>query len=489
MENMNIAGYPDKTHYFSPEVCYPEYPYGEETISVNNKIYDIIRQCLYMAGYDHEHYGQKKWNPLKVLIKEGDTVLIKPNWVHHKNKCQQETNNLDCLVTNPSIIRAIVDYVVIALKGSGRIIIGDAPMQGCNLQNMFRSTGYDQLFAFYKKEGIKVEVMDLRKYSTEEQNSGILSKPKTTKNSEGCIHVDLKEKSMHAENDQKKPAYKVSDYKIEETIAYHHEGCHTYEINKIALEADVIINVPKPKTHRLNGMTAAQKNFVGITYEKACLPHRIEGAKENGGDAYQRKSVWKEWMHLFDEKQTRYSVAGLYSKARITDMLMKACYVMGCITSRDKYRIGSWYGNDTIWRTAVDLNNIVLHADKKGVLTNSVQRKVFTIADLIVAGQGEGPVGPSPKPLGMIMISDNNLLFDRVMCEIMGFSYNKFPVFSSDKAYKVYGYQNLCDIEREKVTYSNTFSENTYCLKDFVGTDKWKFEPHSCWKGYIEKVV
>ena len=52
---------------------------------------------------------------------------------------------------------------------------------------------------------------------------------------------------MHASKDQYDLQYKASDYLLTDTEKYHHQGKHIYEINKIALEADVIINMPKPK--------------------------------------------------------------------------------------------------------------------------------------------------------------------------------------------------------------------------------------------------
>ena len=36
---------------------------------------------------------------------------------------------------------------------------------------------------------------------------------------------------------------------------------------------------------------------------------------------------------------------------------------------------------------------------------DDVQRTIVSIGDMIIAGQGEGPVGPDPKPLGLIMMA------------------------------------------------------------------------------------
>lgn len=67
---------------------------------------------------------------------------------------------MTCLVTHPSLVRAILDYVVIALKGEGKIILGDAPMQGTGLDEMFELAGYNHLFSFINRKGIAVDICD-----------------------------------------------------------------------------------------------------------------------------------------------------------------------------------------------------------------------------------------------------------------------------------------------------------------------------------------
>ena len=483
--NPTTVTYPSSVYDFSPSILYPEYPWSEEYVAKeDNLVYELVRECLHLSGYDDKKYGTKAWNPLGEFIKPGQTVLVKPNWVDNKNSNKEVHDNLACLVTNPSVVRAVLDYVYIALNGSGRVILADAPMQQCDIQDMFRIVGYEKLFAFFQdKINKKIEIYDLRKYSITALSRGVYTAPQMTENSPGSTIVHLDAFSLHAENDRYNPKYKVSEYKKEDTAFYHHDTSHTYEVSKAPIIADVIINIPKPKTHRLAGMTAAIKNIVGITYEKACLPHRKEGDKESGGDTYMKKSLWKDWMQYFDEKKTISSTSGKYKSTWVYDKIMKICYVLGWLTTGDKYRIGSWYGNDTIWRTAIDLNYILLHADKKGVICDEIQRKVVTIADMIVSGQGSGPVGPHPKPLGLIMMADNSLLFDRTMCEIMGFDKSKIKMFCNQLTYKRMGYDSESELENEIVNYNG----DEIKLKFFNPLKEWKFDAHPCWKGHIEK--
>src|ERR1700680_4696308 len=82
----------------------------------------LLRKLLVSASLDAPRYGTGEWNPLSDLIRPGDKVAIKPNWVYHKNR---SGHDMDCLVTHSAVIAAIVKYVIPTLPS--QIIIGDAP--------------------------------------------------------------------------------------------------------------------------------------------------------------------------------------------------------------------------------------------------------------------------------------------------------------------------------------------------------------------------
>ena len=482
--NPDSITYPDSTDCFSPSLTYPEYPFKDTIMAgKQNSIYENVRELFAVSGYDSKHYGSGEWNPLgDDIISPGNTVLIKPNWVDNKNKTNPD--DLSCLVTNPAVVRAVIDYVIIALKGTGKIIIADAPMQSCDLQDLLEKTGYNRLFDFYRNAGVNIQIFDLRKYSVGGKYKGVTGEIQYNDN-EGAITINLGSRSLHTIHDRDSVEYRVEDYSKAEMSFYHSNGKHRYSISKTILNADVIINIPKPKTHRLAGMTGAVKNFVGTTFDKASLPHRMEGDKESGkGDAYYKRSIWKRWMSVFGDKKTVKAKEGHFLHAKFYDFLMKTNYVIGAATSRDQYRIGSWYGNDTIWRTAVDLNNIVMHVDNDGIYHEKQIRKILSIGDMIIAGQGEGPVGPSPKPLGILLLSDNAMLFDFLLCHMMGFSDEKLPMFNNEETLKIFGFATKNAMKLQQV-HSN---HNSYhgCLKELHFPDEWAFEPHSCWKGHIE---
>jgi uncharacterized protein (DUF362 family) len=471
------AVYPNSNEGYSPNVEYPEYIFGKTHLSNENQVYELVREGFFSLGYDQRNYGTSTWNPLGEFIKEGQTVLIKPNWVMHYNKNKDYHNNLECLVTHPSIVRAVIDYALVALKGTGRLLVADAPMQGCDLKEMFSKSGYEELFEFYRSRGINIEVLDLRQLRVITSNK-VITDTIIVNGEDQSIKIEVNEASAHSAKSNMQ--YKVSDYLAESTNTYHHDNVHTYNINRNVLQADVIINMPKPKCHRLAGITAAQKNMVGITYDKACLPHRTIGARTSGGDEYPNRSTIKTLISKVEERKLRLTKRGKSLSAIILQFLIFALYLAGKLFSKDKIMLGSWYGNDTIWRTVADLNLIAEYADKNGILQNVPQRKILNIADMIVAGQGSGPIGPHPKYLGIVLIGEDSSFFDAICAKIMGFDIGKIP------GLKYLLENNRLNRRSIKRIVSNNLKYDNILFEDFIPAVEWRFDPHECWKGNIE---
>jgi len=82
---------------------------------------------------------------------------------------------------------------------------------------------------------------------------------------------------------------------------------------------------------------------------------------------------------------------------------------------------GSWSGNDTIWRTGLDLNRILLYGEIDGGMAATPRRRVVHIVDAIVAGQGDGPLSPLPLPLGLLFAGDNAACVDWFGAQLLGY--------------------------------------------------------------------
>ncbi len=409
--------YPSGEQYWSPSEAYPEHPYPERS-SGENGVYRLIRAGFHMLGYDEAHYGLAEWNPLGDLIRPGMTVLIKPNWVLHQN--DDPSHDMNCVVTHPSVIRAVLDYVLLALKGTGRVIIGDAPIQICDFEALHRSFGYDKLWAYYREKGVALEIKDFRGLVALETGTRM----NVQRNQSAGIVVDLGNQSFFSGwSAEKIDRLRVTNYATGLMKEHHSEQKHEYMIHPSVLEADIVLNLAKPKSHRKAGLTACAKNFVGACMRKEDLPHHTVGSKAENGDEYLKKSALHTVQSRLLDLKNDSDYAGdkrfflyhwLYKGVRAAQKLSGA-------EKRDFFE-GSWYGNDTIWRTIVDLNRVLRYADKSGVLQETQQRTVFNVCDMIVAGEGEGPLKPSPKPLGAIVMSDKIWAADRFICRLVGFS-------------------------------------------------------------------
>ncbi len=475
--------YPTSGYSYSPDTYYPEYKWSDLEISKDrNYIYEMVRESFKGLQLDIKNFNTVNWNPLGELIKEGDTVLVKPNWVMHYNKNKSiKENSLECMITHPSLVRAVVDYCLIALNGSGRIIIGDAPMQGCDLERLMEISNYNDLFKFYNRHSIDLHPVDFRQYSTIVDKNKVLIGRKY--NSSDGLEVDLGSRSrLNSNNDLVPKRYKVSDYSEKITNQFHQDGKHIYMINREILSADVVINLSKPKCHRLAGITGALKNIVGITFDKACLPHRTVGSSEQGGDEYKYNSLLKEVIAFVLEKKLAFEEN---KKLRLS-LLMR--YIYGVLyylmrgLTKDKYLVGSWYGNDTIWRTVLDLYDILLYADKNGNIQKTRQRRIFNIADMIISGERNGPVSPEPKRLGVILAGSDAVEMDKLVCKMMGFDFLKIPVIRE----AIKDPRLFRDLEEDYIIYSNIPDFNGKKVDEIKFSDGWKFKPYDTWKGYIE---
>jgi uncharacterized protein (DUF362 family) len=477
----HIAKYNDKGA-FSPHHAYPEYPfdtshlnYGSEKETTIYDSYAAVREVFVLLGMDVENYGTKLWNPLGVSIKRGDKVLLKPNLVLHKNRISLGTEQM---ITHGSLIRAALDYASIALGSSGTVTIADAPIQSCNFRKVIQLSGISRILDFYAEySDLDINVVDLRASELVPQML-VGYKAKGLRGDErGYTLVDLNEASEHSDsiNDRR---CRSLNYQKEVMLEHHNKDKHEYEMPNTVLEADIILNLPKLKTHRIAGMTCGLKNSMGACGSKAYTPHYRMGSREEGGDEYPTKSARKKWLsRLNEEINDSRGVVSLM----VLGMLGVLAHIMLILYPlSDPSLLGHWHGNDTISRTVIDVNKIIFYADKSGVLQNDVQRKMLTLVDGVVAGQAEGPLTPERADCGVIIGGCNPVAVDLVCAKMIGFDYEKIPTLTralNSKKYELFGVE-LRDLVIE--------SDSTYGIDDIHAQFCNKLEPPASWKGHIE---
>ncbi len=126
-----------------------------------------------------------------------------------------------------------------------------------------------------------------------------------------------------------------------------------FELARAVLEADVVISLPKVKTHTMMLFTLGVKNIFG------CIPGM-------------RKAQW----HLKAGRDHRY----------FASMLVEICQIV-----------------------------------KPGL----------TIADGIIAMEGDGPGSGDPRPLGLILAGANPLALDTIICQILGVAPEQLPTIQA----------------------------------------------------------
>ena len=474
--------YPSKKDFFRPDKYYPELASLNIPISSEkNHVYEAVREALFLAGFDSDRFGTSDWNPFAEYIREKDTVLIKPNLVMDKN--HNRDGGTDCLYTHPSVVAPIIDYVLLALHHTGKIIIGDAPMQECDFEQLIEKSGYKQLVEFYKnKYGCDIQLVDFRQLSSVVIDG--IHHFSIDESKEGKI-INLGKDSAHFCEGGKSPKVRITNYDPRILQQHHHQDKHEYCISPYLLEADVLINVPKPKVHRKAGMTISLKNLVGINVRKEFLPHHTMGAVSQGGDEYKDRNLIHSFRSFMLDKKNIYAFENKYVKAKLTHLVIRCLSRILELTKSDFYREGSWYGNDTISKTILDLNRIVKYADKNGVMQATNTRKMLIVADMIVAGEKEGPVAPSPKELGIIAAGTNPVCFDEAIATLVGFDYKKLP--SIKRAREDNSRYPLVDSDAHPFISSNLTALNGCYLETIPNMTNLNLIPTSGWKSHIER--
>lgn len=397
---------------------------------------------------------------LKDVIKPGDKVVIKPNVV--KAGRERKPDEWEQVVTNGSVVRAVCDEVIKALEGKGEIIIAEAPQTDTPFSEAMERCGIKSAVDYYQKNAdVKVTLLDLRKEEWLSKDGIVIKRTALPGDPEGYEVVDLKGESAFAETDDEKAPLYGADYDIEKTAEHHSGGRHEYLLSATCLNCDVLINIPKLKTHKKTGLTCAMKNLVGINGDKNWLPHYRLGDPESGGDQFEKsgfKSSSEKSLGLL-WKKTMYRMPAFVNECfRPLKAFMRLFYG----DTKDTVRSGNWYGNDTCWRMVWDLN--------KAFFTAAKARRYLTVVDGVVAGEGDGPLDPDRKECGWLALSEDPQAVDRVLSEFMGFDPEKMGFLKRP-------------LEGEAAVPEIIFVSEE-AKEQILNTPP--FEPHFGWKGHIE---
>lgn len=466
---------------YHPGERYPEYPF-DTTVGEPNYAYESVRGAMALAGLDADRLGTPEWNPLAELIAPDDMVVIKPNMVRDFH--EEVQRGTEALITHGSVIRAIVDYVYLALDRKGRVVIADSPQNDADWDGLWNAFQFDSLIEFYKQAApdFALDIYDVRKEAVVKRHGVVVKRYQRPKDPYGYSHINVGENSEFEEVPERFGKFFGAEYDLSQTNEHHQRGKHEYYVANTFLQADVIINVPKLKTHKKSGITVWLKSVIGICGDKNWLPHHTEGTPNEGGDQFAednlKRKTEQRLMAGVKEMVKRTGRFGGY----IGSVLRKAgSYVFGD-TNKNAIRSGNWYGNDTIWRTVFDLHKCWIYADKQGALRQTPQRKFICFVDGIVAGEGNGPLAPDPNPAGICVLGFDPIAVDTTCGTLLGFDIDKLPILTRAKRARGFSLETFPREDIRVVSNKDVWNGGVMEISDFL-----QFEPHFGWKGYIER--
>jgi uncharacterized protein (DUF362 family) len=377
-----------------------------------------MRSLLIDAGLDREHIDLPDWNPLREMI-AGKRVVLKPNWVHHENG---SNCGLDCLITHASVIEAILHYVTLARPKS--VVLGDAPIQGCDFDRLIVESGVAAMVERFSAHGISVPIKDFRRTIRPGAALATMAIEECRPMDEFVLY-DLGTESALEEISLPNTEFRVTMYNPDLLKRTHGPGKHQYLIARDVIDSDVMINIPKLKTHKKACITGALKNVVGINGHKEYLPHHRKGNPQIGGDCYPELSPIKTFIEDLSDATNRSR--GSVSRWLLANSV-RAGTGIGRLMNMDDNCEGSWHGNDTVWRMALDLQRVLHYGREDGTLANSPQRTVLTVTDAIIAGEREGPLAPTPINFGMMTLGLNTAAVEWVHALLMGLPPQRVPL-------------------------------------------------------------
>ncbi len=340
---------------------------------------------------------------------QGKNILIKPNWVKHSSVPEDEF----CLRTHDKFIVAALK--VLLKMSPAQIVIGDAPIQLTKWDEMLSPDFLGEITRLSKESNVAVSLIDFRrrKYSVEGNSPLTEIRPLSE-----YVIIDLGKRSiLEPVTSAGKTRFRVTNYDPDRMQEAHAPGVHKYCIAKEFFDADIVISLPKIKTHQKTGVTGALKNLVGINGDKDFLPHHRIGGTKRGGDCYPGGSNLRYWSELaLDEANRRQGKKSFWYWQKLASALWRLS-----LPGPEHQIAAGWHGNDTAWRMVLDLNMIAEFGRVDGSLDPERQRQIYSLCDGLIAGQGEGPLQPDPLPLGLISFSNDSALNDQAMALMMGF--------------------------------------------------------------------
>lgn len=442
---------------------------GDDSYRHQGRVEELVRSALHQLPLPED------------LIAPGDRVVLKPNWVkEHDERFAGRSDRWDYVVTHPAVIEAVIRWVAPRLNHSGSIVVCDAPQTDSSFDAIRRYCQLDDMVARCRAQypGIAIDLLDLRPEEWHAVDGVTVARRDLPGDPAGSTRVALNDASEFVGFHGEGKLYGAS-FDMSETNSHHHGITHEYLLCRTPMDADVLINLPKLKTHKKVGLTCALKNLVGINAQKNWLPHHTEGTPEAGGDQFPQATVKARLEHQWMGTAKRW-LKNRPTLSRLFIPLKK----LGRLYFGDTQKVvrsGNWHGNDTCWRMVLDLNKCLFGFSGDGKPRRK-PLKYLAIVDGIIGGEGNGPMAPDPKPCGVILAGTHPVAVDCVAATLMGFDWRRIRM--------LHGSFHLRDIDfvpfdTEEIRVRSNRQEWAGGLEGMH--NGFQFKPHFGWVGAIEK--
>ena len=415
------------------------------------------------------------------FVRPGDRVVLKPNWVKEHDERFPGPNQWEHVVTHPSVIEAVICWVAPQLNDQGSITICDAPQTDSSFATLREYCQLDTMIDRCRSRfpNLDIQLLDLRPEEWHAVDGVTVRKTTLTGDPAGSTHVRLNSDSEFVQFHGLGRLYGAS-YDMAETNKRHQEETHEYMLCRTPMDADVLINIPKLKCHKKVGLTCALKNLVGINANKNWLPHHTEGTPNTGGDQFPASTAKTRLEHSLMGRLKKL-LFGRHFLSRLFVPLKK----MGRIVFGDTQKVvrsGNWHGNDTCWRMVMDLNKCLFHFDGEGNARTTPIR-YLAVVDGIIAGEGNGPMAPDPKPCGLIIAGESPLAVDTACAHLMGFDASRIRMLQGAFAMQK---KSIAPFQKDAIKLRSNDPRWDKPLSQVSSADHFAFKPHFGWIGAIE---
>ena len=441
---------------------------GVEHYDDSAAVHSLVGQALDALGLPDDY------------VRPHDRVVLKPNWVKEHDERHPGPGQWEHVVTHPAVIEAVIRWAGTQLAGSGSITVCDAPQTDSSFAALNQYCRLDEMVDRCRRDfpGTTIKLLDLRPEEWHAVDGVTVSKTQLTGDPAGDTFVGLNDASEFVGFHGNGRLFGAS-FNMAETNERHSGERHEYMLCRTPMDADVLINLPKLKTHKKVGVTCALKNLVGINANKNWLPHHTEGTPDLGGDQFPASTSKARLEHSWMGRAKRI-VNGRPLLSRLFVPLKK----MGRLFFGDTQKVvrsGNWHGNDTCWRMVLDLNKCLYDFDGAGQPRQKPLR-YLAVVDGIIGGEGNGPMSPDAKPCGTILAGTHPAAVDMAAATLMGFDWQKIRLLKNSFEIRK---RNFIPFLPSNISLASNKPEWDGPLGQAGG--RFAFKPHFGWVGAIER--